>query len=351
MYTKRENYLKAARFEKPDYIPMTFSINDSCWHHYDNEVLFDLMQEHPLLFPDFKRPTSPITLLFKKVARKDAAYVDDFRCTWETTDDGITGTVVKHPLEDWSAFHHYQFPDASNCTGIGSIDWNREKLEMIDKKARGEIAIGSLRHGHTFLQLCDIRGYQNLIFDFADEEPLIYELIEGVEQFNMGVVRHYLDMEIDVMQYPEDLGMQFGPMLSPEHFIKYIKPSYERLMKPARELGIPIHMHSDGDIKLLVDDLIDGGVQIINMQDLVNGIDWISSRFKGKVCIELDIDRQAVTPYGTPAQVDALIRESVEKIACKEGGLMMIYGLYPGIPVENIRALMDAMEKYAFLSC
>lgn len=26
---------------------------------------------------------------------------------------------------------------------------------------------------------------------------------------------------------------------------------------------------------------------------------------------------------------------------------MMIYGLYPGVPVKNIKALMDAMEKYA----
>ena len=26
----------------------------------------------------------------------------------------------------------------------------------------------------------------------------------------------------------------------------------------------------------------------------------------------------------------------------------MIYGLYPGVPLENVKALMDAMEKYAF---
>ena len=33
-------------------------------------------------------------------------------------------------------------------------------------------------------------------------------------------------------------------------------------------------------------------------------------------------------------------------IGRKEGGLTMIYGLYPGIPLENVRALMDAMERY-----
>jgi hypothetical protein len=61
----------------------------------------------------------------------------------------------------------------------------------------------------------------------------------------------------------------------------------------------------------------------------------------------LDIDRQEITARGTPKDIDALIREEVEKLGRKEGGLMMIYGLYPGVPLENVKALMDAMEKYA----
>jgi hypothetical protein len=150
------------------------------------------------------------------------------------------------------------------------------------------------------------------------------------------------------MCYAEDLGMQVGPMIPPELFRRYIKPSYTRLMNPAYDAGIPIHMHSDGDIRSLADDLIDSGVQVINLQDLVNGVDWIADRFRGKVCVELDIDRQLITPYGTPAQIDALIREEVEKISTPAGGLCMVYGWYPGVPLENAKAVMDAMEKYAF---
>ncbi len=81
---------------------------------------------------------------------------------------------------------------------------------------------------------------------------------------------------------------------------------------------------------------------------MVNGIDWIRKMLKGRVCIDLDIDRQEITPNGTPEQADALIREEVEKLGGRDGGLMMIYGLYPGVPLENAKALMDAMEKYAF---
>jgi len=79
---------------------------------------------------------------------------------------------------------------------------------------------------------------------------------------------------------------------------------------------------------------------------LANGIGWIAERFVGRTCIDLDIDRQVVTARGTPKQIDALICEEVEKLACKEGGLMMIYSLYLGVPLENIEVLMDAMERY-----
>ena len=53
--TARENTLKAIRFDRPDYIPMLFHINSSCWHHYDQTALQDLMEAHPFLFPAFKR--------------------------------------------------------------------------------------------------------------------------------------------------------------------------------------------------------------------------------------------------------------------------------------------------------
>ena len=92
---------------------------------------------------------------------------------------------------------------------------------------------------------------------------------------------------------------------------------------------------------------MDSGVSVINLQDQVNGIDWIKENLKGKVCIDLDIDRQKITCFGTPQEVDRLIRDEVEMLAAPEGGLCMVYGMYPGMPMKNMEALMDAMERYA----
>lgn len=345
---ERETVLKAIRFENPDYIPMNFVINASCWKAYPQEELLELIESHPFLFPDFVRPELPYTPNYANVARKGQPYVDDWGCLWETTTDGITGTVTKHPLDDWTKFSSYSIPDPAKCMGIGKIDWKKERQRIAERKKNDRITMEGLRHGHTFLQICDIRGYENVIYDMMDEEPLLPELLDKIVDFNTYIIRQYLDMDVDIVTYAEDLGMQVGPMVSPECFEKYILPCYKRMLQPAKEKGTIIHMHSDGDIRDLVPLLMEGGVEIFNLQDLVNGIDWIAENLKDKVCIELDIDRQLITPFGTEEEIDRLIREEVEKLGSPKGGLMMVYGLYPGVPLKNVKVLMDAMEKYAF---
>lgn len=344
----RENYLRMVRFERPDYIPMNYAINGACWEAYPQEQLFDLIEAHPFLFPNFQRPTIPFEPLFHPVCRKGIPYQDDWGCIWQTTRNGITGTVTGHPLENWEHFSTYLPPDPEKVMGLGPIDWEAEAQAIAADKKCGNLVFRSLRHGHTFLQLCDIRGYENLLFDMMDENPHLPKLIDMVEQFNLGLINHYSQLGVDVMGYAEDLGMQKGPMLSPKQFQKYILPSYERLIRPARKSGAVIHMHSDGDLHQLIDSILSVGVDIINLQDLVNGIDWIHDKLTGKCCIELDIDRQSVTVNGTPKDIDRLIRSEVEALGSRQGGLCMVYGLYPGTPIENAAAVMDAMEKYAF---
>lgn len=342
----KENVLKAIRFEGPDFIPMRFSVNAACWNNYDQEALKDLIESHKTLFPNYKRPSGRVEPNYILNARAGAPYRDPWGCVWETAEDGITGSVHEHPLADWKDFKSYKAPDPGRTDGTYPVDWKGLSEGVRKAKEEGRLVHLGLPHGHSFLRLQDIRGYESVIFDMMDGSPEFLKLLGMVEEFNYGYTMRCLELGPDIMGYAEDLGMQSGPMLSPELFRKFIKPLYQRCMKPARDQGCAVHMHSDGDIRSLVDDLIDGGVEALNLQDLVNGLDWIEGRLAGKLCIELDIDRQRVTRFGTPSEIDALVREEVERLSTPQGGLMMVYGLYPGVPLENAKAVMDAMERY-----
>ena len=339
--THRENMLRVIRFEHPDYIPVIFAVNASVFSHYDPRAVEELLESHPIIAG---KGTMRWDLVPKEGQKVDEPqiYYDEFGVEWKGDIDGIRGVIQKHPLEDFSKIRDYAFPP------LPKFDPEADRAAVAGAKERGVFTSNGLPHGHTFLRLTDLCGYENVLMGMADEDPDLMLLIEKLEAYNFAFADHYAKCGYDMISFPEDLGMQIGPMISPDLFRKFIKPSYQRLMKPARDAGAIIHMHSDGDVRTLADDLIDGGVDILNIQDLVNGIDWIRERFFGKYAIDLDVDRQKITVFGTPAEVDALVREEVEKLSSPAGGLMMIYGWYAGTPLENVKALMDAFEKYMF---
>ena len=95
----------------------------------------------------------------------------------------------------------------------------------------------------------------------------------------------------------------------------------------------------------IIPDLIDAGVNVVNPQIRANGLDNLVSVSKGKVCVDLDLDRQ-LFPFCTPNDIDNHVREAVMKLGAPEGGLWLTAECGPDVPLENIEALCAAMEKY-----
>ena len=351
--TDRENLERTVRFERPERIPMSFHVNPSCWHHYPPERLRELMAAHPLLFPELQpvgdaQAAGPVPVEIPPHTRAGAPFTDPWGCVWETPDDGIIGAVVRHPLERWEDLEGYTPPDPDQVTHWGPIDWEAQRRQIGPSISQRCLKNGEVGHNHTWLRLVDIRGYTNVLYDMADGEPRLGRLLDMLEEFNLGLVDNWIEkVGVRWLDFAEDLGMQVGPMLSPEYFRRFIKPSYLRLFARAKAAGCLVHVHADGDIRTLAEDLLECGVDVLNLQDLVNGVEWIREHLQGRVCIELDIDRQKITYGGTPREIDELIRSEVEALGDPAGGLMMIYGLYPGIPLANAEAVMDAMERYS----
>jgi len=344
---ERENYIKAYRFQSPEIIPMAFKINAASWPHYGRE-LEKLVVDNEFLFPGYiEGSVDWNNFPFNPAHIAGQPYTDRWGCVWETHVNGIAGTVIHHPLSDWADLDSYEPPDPDKNERGDTIDWKRRAAAVKKRKGEGRIAISGIEHGFLFLRLSYLRGFENVLYDMADGSPELATLIGEIEDYNKRIVENHLDSGADIVAFPEDLGAQQTPLISPEMFRTYLQPVYTRLMATANKKGVLVHMHSDGHIFDLLDDILACGVDIINLQDLVHGVDEIARHLKGRVAIELDVDRQRVTRFGSPGDIDDLIREEVAKLGSPEGGLSLKYGLYPGTPIENARAVMDAMTKYA----
>lgn len=346
MISNRENYLRAARFQRPEWIPSAVHINDASWNLWRGD-----MEKVALKFPEYFPHVHEgwrdyEKYVFAPAYRKNEKFRDNWGCVWETAEDGIEGVVTGFPLDDWEKMNTWSMPDIETQSDRGMMDWEKTAEAMRAARARGELVRGGLPHGFLFLRATYLRGFENALCDMALDDEDFSALFERLVAYNGELVRRYLEIGVDVMSFPEDLGMQNGPFISPELFEKWFVPAYARLMKPCREAGILTHFHSDGKTLDILEAQIRAGVDIVNPQDLVNGIDELEKHIKGRACIDLDIDRQRILPYGSPGEIEELIEEEVRKLGSPEGGLMMIAGIYPPTPPENVEALCRALRKY-----
>jgi hypothetical protein len=106
-----------------------------------------------------------------------------------------------------------------------------------------------------------------------------------------------------------------------------------------------VYLHSDGHILDIIPDLVECGMTVINPQIRANTLDGLVRVCKGKVCVNLDLDRQ-MFPFCGPADLDAHVKEAVVKLGSKDGGLMLSAECAPDVPLANIEAICQAFERY-----
>jgi len=336
----RENYLRSIEFREPEWIPCRIGLPMATWSKY-RDNLYRLVERHPKIFGEV---SSKIDYDNFGIQTEGVPWKDDWGCIWRFPINGLDGQVVDHPLKDWSLFKSFRAPDPTS-----GRDWGKIKSSIRNAKEKGEFTSDGPSHGSMFMRLHYLRGFSNLMLDFAKEHPLLQDLIAMVRDYNTKLIEKLVECEVDMIGFGDDLGNQDKLPISPRLFRKYLIPAYRTIFMPAREAGVHVYFHSDGHILEIIEDLASAGVTVINPQSRANGIDQIRKICFDRICVDLDIDRQVVLPYGKPEDVRRHVEKVVLKLGSRKGGLWIIAGCYPDTPLENIETLCYAMEEYQHL--
>jgi len=316
LHTQR--FLKAITYDYPDEVPVVVGYLPAAWMKYGKE-LEALSKEYPEFFPyipDYKNKES---LLSDKTYRL-GEYTDEWGCIWDTVEVGMLGYVKGHPLTIREAIISLELPK------------NKD---------------GHVPHGFMYLRLLDLRGFEEAMVDFAEECEELQILIDKVMEHNciqVGIRLNTMNKG-DIFIFGDDLGMQNGLAIGAEKWRKYLKPAFKKIYAPVKEKGCIVYMHTDGYVLDIIPDLVDCGVDVINPQFRSNGIDNLARICKGKIPLDLDLDRQ-LFPYATPSELDDHVRECIEALYMPEGGLRLKIELNYEVPFENMVALFEAARKY-----
>jgi len=305
---------KAMTYSTPEYIPVSAAILPAAWIKH-RESLEEIVLRHPICFGTQEKGQKDFDAVSGLYV--EGQQVDEWGCEWSNILEGCDSYVTKHPLP---------------------------RREMVWDLKAPEPGAGT-PHGFMYMRLFYLRGFEELMLDFAEEPPELQRLIDIVLEYNVGEVQRMMENPPVLAGFGDDLGMQTSLPISPEKWRKYLKPCFKKLYGICHEAGSYVYMHTDGHIIPIISDLIDCGVNVVNPQIRANGLDNLVRECKGKVCVNLDLDRQ-LFPFAQPEDFDDHIREAAEKLGAPEGGLWLSAEIGPDVPLENVEAICLALERY-----
>ena len=320
MAAVHDDRLRAMLFEGPQSIPISLGILPAAWRKYRGQ-LRAVADRHPLLFNAWNSPRGDDYDHIGNPRYTVGRHVDAWGCVWSNIQDGHDAIVTGHPVPTRAAVHTLQCPATDD----------------------------GFPHGFMYLRLADLRGFEEIMLDFAEEPPELQMLIDIVLRHNLRqcdlLLERLRGKPPGLVYFGDDLGMQTTLAMGPAKWRRYLKPCFAAIFAPVRAAGHYVYLHTDGHIHEIIPDLVECGVQVVNPQYRANGLDHLVRVCRGKVCVDLDLDRQ-LFPFCTPADIDRHIRTAVEALGAPEGGLWLKAEIDEGVPLDNIEAICAALEKY-----
>lgn len=199
-----------------------------------------------------------------------------------------------------------------------------------------------------FERAWSLRGFENTLLELALDPEYIGELMDRIVDIRLVVIERYLALGVDGGYFGDDYGAQVSTLFSPATWRELVKPRLARLFAPFLERGLPVLMHSDGDIAPIVGDLVEIGLTALNpVQPEVVDHDWLHREFDGRLAFYGGVSTQTVLPYGTPDEVKAAARKCIATLAPGGTGLMLApsHRMMSDVPMANIEALMESMTE------
>jgi uroporphyrinogen-III decarboxylase len=132
--------------------------------------------------------------------------------------------------------------------------------------------------------------------------------------------------------------------INEDHYLEFAHPYLKRICDAFPPGWVKLY-HNDADVTACLDHLPDCGFNVLNWGKQTD-IAEVKARVGSRMCLMGNVNPLEVGVRGTPEEVRAATREVLDKRG-GEGIILSVGGwTSPGMPRENILAMLGALEQY-----
>jgi uroporphyrinogen decarboxylase len=163
----------------------------------------------------------------------------------------------------------------------------------------------------------------------------------------LSLSRRFVAAGVDGGYFGDDYGAQRAMLFSPRLWRRLIKPRLAKMFAVFVDAGLPVILHSDGDIRKILPDLVEIGLTTLNpVQPEVLDHTWLQQEYGTKLSFYGGISTQGVLPNGTVEEVRAATIACARTLAPCGTGLLLgaSHRMQSDIPARNVEAMLDAFS-------
>jgi len=240
--------------------------------------------------------------------------------------------------------------DATSLARIEAFDW--PTLDCLDRSTlrqqcrRHEDRALLYGFADVWQRPALVRGWENMFVDMVEHPDWCHFLSRRFTDFYLEDYTRAAEItggRIDLYLVISDLGSQHGPLISTAMFREFVDPYLREMTGLIHRLGGRALFHSCGNIRPLIGEIIDCGVDVLDPIQPV-GPDMqpeaLKRDFGERLCFHGGIDMQTLLPHASPAEVTAQARRYCEVLGADGGYILGPAHLFqPDVPPENVLAV------------
>jgi uroporphyrinogen decarboxylase len=262
---------------------------------------------------------------------------------WEYISLGYGSAVnIKPVISNPKEVYDFQWPSTEPYSTKTIKRWKKETDYFIFPAVGGAFSASyRLNNFEDFMLWC-----------YTNKEE-VKEWTRKMTEHRTALAQKMVEGGAHAIVITDDLAFNTGTFIAPELLRELIFPYLEEEVYQIKKLGVPVFLHSDGDIRKVLPDIISigfDGWQAIQSSpgcDYIEYIKEIKQKYGDRLCLmgNIEID---LLGKGRPEEIREVVRKTIE-VSALGGGFILSSSNELGreTPPENALAMYKTAEECA----
>lgn len=188
---------------------------------------------------------------------------------------------------------------------------------------------------------------EQFINDLYEEEEMLLERAERQLYQTLENAKRLIDAGVGIIYSCSDYCFGTAPFLSPDQFAKYVYPFLKRQTAELKRAGAYTVKHTDGDISLIADYILDCEPHAIQSIDPIAGMDIAAfkQRYGSRICIMGNVN----AAYLQTGPTEEIVKSAEYALNHAKAGGGYIFStcntVFQDVPLDNYRAMLDVRRR------